>query len=183
MPQYTVHTADSAPAESATAIATLVGRIGFLPNVAAVMAGSPVLLNGFVGLQSSLATSSLTDVEREVIALTVGRTNAAAYPVALHSTVAALRGAAPEVIHALRDGKPVPDAKLDALSEFTSALLRTRGHLDAESVAAFLAAGYSTEQLFDVIAQVGFSSIANWVANLCDPPLDAAFQANAWSAS
>jgi AhpD family alkylhydroperoxidase len=182
MTEYTVHTADSAPAGSADSVATLVQRIGFLPNLAGVMAASPVLCNGFVGLQTSLATSSLTEVEREVVALTVARTNRARYPMALHSTVAALRGAAPEVVAAARDGKPLPDAKLDALSEFTGALLRTRGHLDAEAVAALHAAGYGTGQMFEIVAQVGFSSIANWVANLCDPPLDAAFQANAWAA-
>jgi alkylhydroperoxidase family enzyme len=43
------------------------------------------------------------------------------------------------------------------------------------------AAGYTGEQVFEVIAQIGYTSIANWVANVCDTPLDGPFQALAWS--
>ena len=65
---------------------------------------------------------------------------------------------------------------------FTLALLRGRGHLDAGEVEALRRAGYTTEQLLEVIAQAGYTSMANWAANVAGTPVDTAFQAQLWAA-
>jgi hypothetical protein len=54
MPPFTIHTAESAPAGSKEPPALLQQRIGFVPNLAGAMAGSPTLIDGFVGLQQRL---------------------------------------------------------------------------------------------------------------------------------
>jgi AhpD family alkylhydroperoxidase len=141
------------------------------------MAGSPVLLTGFGGLQEALRTSTLTGAEREVVGLTVSHENACRYSMAAHSVFAEAQGAPGDVIAALRAGTPVPDAKLAALHEFTLAVLRERGHVRADVLRG---AGYTDEQVFEVIAQIGYTSLANWVANLCDTPVDPAFAAQTW---
>jgi AhpD family alkylhydroperoxidase len=178
---FPVHTADSAPEAARPALAALAERIGFIPNLAATMAGSPVLLTGFGGLQESLRKSRLTGAEREVVGLTVSHENACRYSMAAHSVFAGAQGVPGEVVAALRSGTPLPDAKLAALHEFTLAVLRERGHVPPDRAEALRAAGYTGEQLFEVIAQIGYTSIANWVANLCDPPVDPAFAAQDWS--
>jgi uncharacterized peroxidase-related enzyme len=177
---FTVHTVDSAPEAAKPALAALEGRIGFIPNLAATMAASPVLLTGFGTLQESLRRSTLTGAEREVVGLTVSRENTCRYSMAAHSVFAAKSGAADDVVAALRSGTTLPDPKLHALHEFTLAVLRERGHVRAEQVDALRAAGYDTDQLFEVIAQIGYTSLANWVANLCDTPVDGAFQGQVW---
>ena len=47
---YQIHTLESAPEESRRALHALNSELGFIPNVAAIMAESPDLLNGFVGV-------------------------------------------------------------------------------------------------------------------------------------
>jgi alkylhydroperoxidase family enzyme len=178
---FAVHTLDSAPDAARPALSELEQRIGFIPNLAATMAGSPVLINGFGGLQEALRTTTLTGAEREVVGLTVSHENASRYSMAAHSVFAKAQGAADAVVDALRSGTAPPDAKLRALHEFTLAVLRERGHVPAERVDALRAAGYTTEQLLEVIAQIGYTSIANWIANICDTAVDGAFQAQVWS--
>jgi uncharacterized peroxidase-related enzyme len=177
---FTVHTTDTAPEDSRPALEALRERVGFIPNLAATMAGSPVLIDAFGGLQDRLRTTTLTGAEREVVGLTVSHENACRYSMAAHSVFATAHGAPAEVVDALRDGTPVPDPKPAALHEFTLAVLRERGHVGAERVEALRAAGYSAEQLFELLAQVAYTSIANWVANICDTPVDDAFAARAW---
>jgi hypothetical protein len=63
MPWFTIHTAESAPAGSKEPLALLEQRIGFLPNLAGTMAGSPTLIGSFVGLQRRLQASTLTGLE------------------------------------------------------------------------------------------------------------------------
>lgn len=146
------------------------------------MAGSPTLIDGFVGLQQRLQASSLTGLEREVVGLTVSFENASTWSMAAHSTFAAAQGASAEVLEALRSGRELPDRRLEALHAFTRGLLRNRGHLDADNVEALRKAGYTTEQALDVIAQAASTSMANWAANLADPPVDKPFQRQCWEA-
>ena len=182
MAEFAVHPLDSAPDGSRQPLAALQQRLGFIPNLAATMAQSPTLIQGFIGLQQSLGRSTLTGAEREVVGLTVSFENRCEYSMAAHSTFAERQGAAHEVIAALRSGRKLPDARLQALHVFTLALLRGRGHLDAGEVEALRRAGYTTEQLLEVIAQAGYTSMANWAANVAGTPVDTAFQAQLWAA-
>ena len=45
---YILHTLESAPETAADALRTLQSTIGLIPNLAAAMAESPALLNGFL---------------------------------------------------------------------------------------------------------------------------------------
>jgi alkylhydroperoxidase family enzyme len=183
MHPFTIHTAESAPAGSKEPLALLRQRIGFVPNLAGTMAGSPTLIDSFVGLQQRLQASSLTGLEREVIGLTVSFENSSTWSMAAHSTFAAAQGASAEVLAALRSGRELPDTQLEALHTFTRRLLRNRGHLDADDIETFRKAGYTTEQALEVIAQAAYTSMANWAANLADPPVDKPFQPQRWEAA
>jgi alkylhydroperoxidase family enzyme len=102
---------------------------------------------------------------------------------AVHSTFALKHGLAPAVVAALRAGLPLPDERLQELHGFAGAVLRERGYVEAARQHAFEAAGFTPEQMFEVIAQVGYTCLANWVANLCDPPLEEPFQPQHWSSA
>ena len=54
MSEFTIHTADSAPEGSREALEALEQNVGFIPNLAATIGGSPVALQGFVAMQSAL---------------------------------------------------------------------------------------------------------------------------------
>jgi alkylhydroperoxidase family enzyme len=172
MSDFPIHSATTAPAAARDPLAAIEQAIGFVPNLAGTIAGSPAALAGFVGLQGALRASGLSAVEREVVGITVSRANTSAYSLAAPSTFAAHAGAEPAVIAALRDGDPLPDARLDALRAFTAAVTDARGHVDPGSL---LAAGYTRDQVLDVIAQIAYTTFANLVANVAGTPIDAAF--------
>jgi uncharacterized peroxidase-related enzyme len=178
---FTVHTPESAPEASRAALQQLEERIGFIPNLAGTIAESPAALQGFGAMQAALRQTTLSQVEREVVGLTVSWENSSAYGMAAHSSFAQDSGAGEEVLSALRSGDDIPDARLQALQEFTRTLLRERGHVGDESVAALLESGYSKEQLLEVITQVAYTTLANLVANVTDPPVDKAFEAQTWT--
>jgi uncharacterized peroxidase-related enzyme len=177
---FTVHTPESAPEASRAALQQLEERIGFIPNLAGTIAESPAALQGFGAMQAALRPTTLSQLEREVVALTVSLENSSTYAMAAHSTFAQGAGAGEEILAALRSGDDIPDARLQALQEFTRTLLRERGHVGDESVAALLESGYSKEQLLEVITQVAYTTLANLVANVTDAPVDKTFEAQAW---
>ena len=112
---FTIHTPQSAPEGSREALAALERNIGFIPNLAGTIAGSPVALAGFVALQTALRGSRLTALEREVVGITVSRLNDAPYSLAAHSVFAAKGGGSPELIAALRAGEPLDDERLESI--------------------------------------------------------------------
>ena len=66
------------------------------------------------------------------------------------------------------------------MSSTTRQLIDNRGHLDEGDLDNFLAAGFDTVQLFEVITGVAISTMANYAGNIAQPPLDQPFQAQAW---
>jgi uncharacterized peroxidase-related enzyme len=181
MSEFTIHTVESAPKASQDALAELEQNVGFIPNRAATLAGSPTAMQSFASVQSSLRQSSLTPVERELVGLVVSYANASKYSMAAHSTFAQGQGAPAEVVAALRAGEAVPDGRLQALNAFTTELLRRRGHVSGPALVEFLQAGYSTENVLEVITQTAYTTLANFVANVAQTPVDEAFEPQAWT--
>lgn len=164
---FTIHTTSSAPDGSRDALAALERNVGFIPNLAGAIAGSPVALAGFVALQSALRGSHLTALEREVVGLTVSRFNDCAYSLAAHSRFAAGAGASDTLIAALRAGEPLADERLERLRAFTAAVLRERGHVTA---------ALSAEETLEVLTQIAYTTLANHAADVTGAPIDDAFR-------
>ncbi|GAA2205501.1 carboxymuconolactone decarboxylase family protein [Nonomuraea monospora] len=181
MTVFTVHSVESAPEASRQPLGELRQRVGFVPNLAGNIAGSPVAIDAFNQLQRALRQSTLTAAEREVVGIAVSVANRCPWSVAAHTAFAERAGLAPEVIEALRAGKDeLPDERASALAAFTRAVLRTGGLVGRRELDAVLGAGYSQVQVLEVITQAAFTSMANWVASVTGTPLDAALASKAW---
>jgi len=176
MTTFPVHTVESAPGDAGDVLKSVEARVGFLPHLAGAMAGSPVLITAFADMQPTLARATLTGLEREVVALTLSRANTADYPLAAHARFAVKQGGSPELVDAVCAGATLPDPRLDALATFSRVMIQTRGHVPTPALDAFVAAGFTAEQALEVVAQLGYTTMANLAANLARPPLDDAFK-------
>src|SRR5580698_3193048 len=92
MSHYPVHTIETAPQASVPVLRQLQQAFGLVPNIAAVMAVSPVLINGFIGLFERVHASSLTEAQIQTLLLTNAVTNASEWPVAFHTALALKQG-------------------------------------------------------------------------------------------
>lgn len=181
MHNYRVHSLESAPEKSRPALEGLKKNVGLIPNLAATMAESPVLLNGFVGAFGNFHGGTFTGAQRQVLLLTNAVTNRSAWAVAYHSTAALKEGVEPDEVEAIRERRTPKDPKLAALSDFTRALIEKRGHLDAREIEAFTSAGFRPDQVLEVMAGLAVSVMANYAGNIAQPPLEEPFRAQAWS--
>ena len=181
MTAFDVHTIDSAPADSTTSLRTLEHALGFVPNLAATMAESPVLVNAFVDLRRTLAAGELTGVEREIVALAVSLENDCDYCMAAHSTFALMQKADQDAVSAARRGNEPEDPKLAALYRYARTMMTNKGHVTPEDSQALLDAGYSSAALFEVVAQAGHTTLANFAHGISKAPLDSEFESQAWA--
>ena len=160
MQPFTLHTIASAPSQSQPTLRALEEKFGFLPNVMATMADSPVLLNGFVANFGSFHGGSFNEAEKQVLLLTNAVTLRCPWTVAAHSTFALEDGVAADDVRAIRAGRLPADPQYAALSGVSKALIEQRGHLTAPEVARVTAAGYAQVQIFEVITGIGTSTMA-----------------------
>jgi AhpD family alkylhydroperoxidase len=182
MHRYPVHTVESAPEKSRNALTVIRDHMGFLPNLAAVMAHSPTLITGLAGALANFNNGSFSPGQRQTLLLTNAVTNRCAWAVAFHSTLALRAGVEPDDVAAIRERRLPRDPKLAALSQLTRALIEHRGHLDDRTVTAFTEAGFTADQVFEVIAGLAISTMTNYAGNIATPPVEPGIQAQAWVA-
>lgn len=178
---YTVHTQDTAPEAARETLARAKKAFGFVPNLLGVMAEAPALLNAYTTLSRIFDETSFSPAERQVVLLTVSYENGCDYCVAAHSVIAGMQKVPGDVVGAIRDGKPIADAKLEALRRFTAAVTKTRGRPSEDDTTTFLAAGYSQAQVLEVVLGVGMKTLSNYTNHIAKTPLDQAFAKAAWS--
>lgn len=182
MPNYPVHTIASAPEKSKPALEQLQKAFGVLPNLPAVIANSPKLINSLVGLFGQVHSPGLSEVENQIVLLTDAVTNSSAYAVAFHTALALQQGVNAEEATAIRERRVPEDPRFAALSILAKTLIVKRGHLSEQELDAFLAAGFTKEQILEVIAVVAASTITNYAGTIANPPLEDQFQQFAWQA-
>ncbi|WP_019936472.1 carboxymuconolactone decarboxylase family protein [Bordetella sp. FB-8] len=182
MPSFPVHTFNSAPEASRQALEGLRSAFGFIPNIAAAMSTSPVLINSLAGLFQQVHGGSFSEPQIQAVLLTNAVTNGSTWAAAFHTALALRNGIPASDVQAIRDGGPPHDAKLSALSKLAKALIEKRGRLDTHDKEAFLQAGFGLDHLLEVVAIVAASTITNYTGSVAQPPLEGDFQAYAWPA-
>jgi uncharacterized peroxidase-related enzyme len=183
MSKFTVHTIESAPEASKPAMQKLKDSVGLIPNLAAVMANAPALIEAFVAVRAAYQSGSLSAIEREVVALTNAVANNCVYCVAAHSTFAQMANMPPDALAALRVGKSPADPRLKALSDFSRNLTTARGQIGEADLERFIAAGFTAAQALEVVVGGAVSLLANYTNHLAHAPLDEFLQPQAWKAS
>jgi uncharacterized peroxidase-related enzyme len=169
-------TLDTAPEGSREALGNVQKSLGMIPNLMATFAHSPAVLNGYLALDAAYNTTHFSPVERQVILLAVSLENDCAYCKAAHSTILKhMLKVDAAVVDAVRSGEDLPDAKHQALVTTAREIVRERGHLTTETRDAFLAAGYTSVHLLELLLGVALKTISNYLDHISPTPIDAAF--------
>jgi uncharacterized peroxidase-related enzyme len=154
---------------------------GFVPNTYGVFANSPLAIASYLQLNGLIKEhSTLTPQEQQVVMLSVSVENGCEYCVAAHTVVAGMVKTPQDAVSSIRENSPLSDPRLAALSAFTKSIVKNRGWVPEEEQQAFLNAGFSVGQVFDVIAIVALKTLSNYANHLSEPALDDAFSAAAW---
>lgn len=174
-------TEDPNPAVHAPLKAVKAG-MGMVPNMYGAMANLPALLDAYNhGYGKFRAEAGFTPVEQEVVFLAISRFNGCHYCVAAHSFVGDMMSKVPtEVTDAIRDGRPISDAKLEALRAFAHLMTESRANPTPEQAQAFLAVGYAEEHILGIILAISVKTISNYSNHIFHTEIDPAFAGRAW---
>jgi len=145
------------------------------------MANSPALLEAYTAVSAAFDKSDLSATERQVVLLSVSYYHRCDYCIAAHSAIAGMQKVPDDVVSAIRRGESIADAKLEALRKLVIALLDRRGWLEPAERDVFLAAGYESRHVFDVLVGIAQKTMSNFTNHIAGTPLDTMFEQFSWS--
>ncbi|MBB4265086.1 carboxymuconolactone decarboxylase family protein [Roseospira visakhapatnamensis] len=181
MTAFPKHTLETAPDEVRPLLETSRKMFGRIPGLHATMAESPALLRGYQELFSLAAHTRFSTTERHVAWLALNYENGCTYCMAAHTGLAKKDRVDDAIIQALRDGRPLADAKLEALRRLAVRLVRDRGWVDEDGLRPFLDAGYTRGHVLDLVLLVGAKTLSNYTNHLAETPVDDAVKPFAWT--
>jgi AhpD family alkylhydroperoxidase len=174
-------TIETAPAAARPILRASGEQFGFVPAPVARGARSPALLGHVLAGLRAFDQTSLSDLEREVVAFTTAYEQGCAYCMALHSALLARSPEHAPLLAALRSGAPLPDARLEELRVFSREVLLARGRVQAATWDRFEQAGFTPEQALEVVLGVGAYVLSTLLNIVAEAPLDPAFAPFAWA--
>ncbi len=181
MTTFTIHTSDSAPAESKEQLESTQQRKGLIPNLYGVLAEAPIAVEAYETLANLLMRASFNPTERHVVWFTINTYHDCHYCMAAHTLLAKGEKVAEDVIETARAVRSYEDPKLEALRVFTLNLVEHRGWTSPEDLAAFLAAGFTKQNVLEIIVAISHKVLSNYTNHIVATPVDDVFKRFTWT--
>lgn len=183
MTDFTLHDETTVPEASKPLLENSKAAFGMIPNLHAVMAESPQLLEAYQRVHELFQNSSFDKDELTVVWQTINVENTCSYCVPAHTAIAHSMKVDLEITDALRNQTPLPNARLETLRGFTLKIVRERGNLNEASVQAFLDAGFTRQNILDIILGYAQKVMSNYTNHLAKTPVDKPFQKFDWTSA
>ena len=146
-------------------------RLKMTPNSMRVMANSPAVLEGYLGLSGALAGGSLPPTLREEIALAVAELNGCQYCVSAHTAIGKLIGLTDNEIEDAREAKS-RSTKVAAALEFTRLLVANRGQVTDADFDAVREAGFGDGEIAEIITHTALNIFTNYFNTAAEVEVD-----------
>lgn len=163
--------AATATGERQALLAQIHGAFGATPAMFRAVANSPAALKSMWGSFGALGAGSIDAKLGEQIAVAVADRNACEYCLAAHTMLGRKAGATPEELAAAQAGES-SDPKTAAALRFALKLVEARGQVSDADVQAVRDAGYTDEQIVEILAHVALNLFTNYVNVAFAVPLD-----------
>jgi alkylhydroperoxidase family enzyme len=180
MTDFPIHDVESAPEESKPLLENSLKGFGMIPGLHGVMAEAPGALEAYQKLHQLVLDSSFDNDEKTVVWQTINVENACHYCVPAHTGIAKMMEVSDDIIDALRDEAPLPSDKLEALRNFTLAVMRKDGNVSKEDLDAFYKSGYNHRQVLEVILVLSQKTLSNYINHIAETPVDEPFKKFEW---
>ena len=146
-------------------------KFGMVPNITRLMANSPAVLEGYLGFSGALAGGRLDPQLRERIAIAVASANGCNYCLSAHTAVGQMVGLSQDELTAAQQGQSSGEKEAAAL-HFATKIVRERGWVADEDVAALRQVGFDDGEIVEIIATTVLNIFTNYFNHVAETELD-----------
>jgi uncharacterized peroxidase-related enzyme len=144
---------------------------GQMLNFFKQMAVSPASFKAYMDFDGDLQEGALDQLTHESIYMATSDYNGCTYCLSAHSAVAEQAGMSEDEIERAQRFESEDEQRAAAL-RFAREVVDTRGHPSEESLEKARNAGYTDEQIMEMIATVALATFSNYMNETIDPELD-----------
>lgn len=164
---YPVYSLKTVPEDAKPLLEKINSIFGGVLPLKGMMANSPVTLKSYLDILGNMNDTTFTKIEMQSVYLLTSMYNECGYCTDAHSKGLKKIYKMPEdQVDAILARTPTGDEKIDALLAATLELLENRGAITEEVRARFLAAGYTDNQLIDLLSAIAMKAITNYLGRL-----------------
>ncbi|GAA6134931.1 hypothetical protein NBRC116188_17210 [Oceaniserpentilla sp. 4NH20-0058] len=178
MVNFTLYDETTAPTSTQPTLAKIRETYGMIPNLYGYLAESPIALNAYIHINEQLMKhSSLTPVQVQVALLAISTVNNCEFCIAAHSWVGSTLNAREQTVKAIREGGQIENNQDKALVQLVQAIVKDRGYVADEIIQQFYDAGFSKENLMDLLVCNMLKSLSNYANHITKTEINAEFAA------
>ena len=144
---------------------------GMVPNIAKVLANSPTVLESWLAFGQIMEKASIGQKLQHQLFLLTSEENSSSYCTSILCAIAPEFGLATDDVSSGRTGNAA-DRRADAALKFAKAVLSNGGKVSDEQLNAVRKAGFSDEQVVEIVGSVTLGCLANFVNNVANTDLD-----------
>ena len=146
-------------------------KFGVIPNVAKVMANSPVVLDSFLALTAAMESARIGAKLHHQVKLATSETNVCEYCTSILCAIGSSAGLTAADLVEGRLAK-AQDPRTNAALMFAHAVLETKGKVKDDDLRAVRQAGFSDAEIVEIVASVVVGCFTNFLNNVADTELD-----------
>ena len=169
MTNFTFYTPETAPEEAKPILEEIKKGFGFIPNLFAYMAEAPTTLEAYLTLNDSIEKTSLSPAQQQVALLAASVENECDFCTIAHRAVGKMKKANQQTLDALNKNQQIEDSKDAALAKFTQTIIKDRGRISDSAINDFLSAGFTKQQILEVMIIVSIKTLSNYINHLTNP--------------
>lgn len=146
-------------------------QLGRVPNLYRAMANSPKALGAYLAFRGALQGGALDSAMCERIALLSAQLNDCDYCIAAHTFRGGKIGLSEQELVQTRKGQS-PSPRIHAALTFVTELIQSKGAVEAATRDGVLAAGWSANEVGEMVAHVALNVFSNYFKQVAEPALD-----------
>ncbi len=162
---------EHASREAQELLASVEKQLGVVPNIFLTLAHSPAALKAYLQFSGALAAGKLSPKLREQIALATAGKNHCDYCASAHTLLGGKAGIKKEELELNLTGCS-SDAKTSSALEFVINVVEKKGEVDKAAINALAAAGFSNEEVVEIIAHIGMNIFTNYFNHIAATEID-----------
>jgi uncharacterized peroxidase-related enzyme len=169
MNQFKYHTPENSQGPAKEILTSVQQKYGFVPNLFAYMAEAPYTIEAYAMLTELLNKTALSAAQQQIALLAVSHYNQCEFCQVAHRAFGKMNQADPQTLQAINDDHVINDPSDKALVDMVVAIVDTRGWVKQTQLDAFLAAGFTRQNVYDLILIVTIKTLSNYANHLTKP--------------
>jgi uncharacterized peroxidase-related enzyme len=169
MINFTFHTPENTTGHTKELLDNVRKAYGFSPNLYAYMAEAPTTIEAYLALDTLVTKTSFSTAQQQIALLAASVENECKFCIVAHHAIGKMKGANVNSLSEIATKKKVTEVKDRVLADFTQSIVKTRGKPSDSKVREFLEAGFTKQQILEVILIVATKTLSNYINHFTNP--------------